>query len=296
MKSKSFGTIEIVNETPIKTGNELFDEWFSRDGGIIPGSIIFVTGNSGAGKTTLMLNLMNWLKGYKSSFYSREMSLSSVKQQVAGLDFDNPDATFAEESSCPHIDDYLKELDVVKPSFVIVDSLQAIAEQDYPEMGVEKASIIVRNLLEKWCKANNATLFLIGHNTKDNEFAGKNTNMQMVDAHMVLEYDKKTDLRRIYWGKKNRKGPMGEINYRIQNGNIEFYKNSEGVDFTEEFMNMVSAYLKKVNSSPDKLKEFKKEVNNMSDEVYEKHEGEQYPYMMEFLPRLYKMLCNHGLD
>lgn len=296
MKSKSFGSIEIVNETPIKTGNQLFDQWFSRDGGIVPGSIIFVTGNSGAGKTTLMLNLMNWLKEYKSSLYSREMSLSSVKQQVAGLDFQNPNATFAEEATCPHIDDYLEELDVTKPSFVIVDSLQAIAEQDFPEMGVEKASILVRNKIEKWCKANNATLFLIGHNTKDNEFAGKNTNMQMVDAHMVLEYDKKTDLRRIYWGKKNRKGPMGELNYRIENGNIIFYHNTQGVDFVDDFQVMVTGYLKKLDSNSEKVKGFKKELNKMSDDIYEKHDGEQYPYMMELLPKFYKLLRHYGLD
>lgn len=296
MKSKSFGTIEIVNDVTVKTGITLFDEWFSRDGGIVPGSIIFVTGNSGAGKTTLMLNLMNWLKDCRSSLYSREMSLSAVKLQVQGLEFDNPNASFADYNDCSTIEDYIKELDSVKPSFVIVDSLQAIAEQDYPEMGVEKSSVMVRNMIEKWCKANNATLFLIGHNTKDNEFAGKNTNMQMVDAHMVLEYDQKTDIRRMYWGKKNRKGPMGELNYRIESGNIVFYKNTEAPDFTDHFQMMVTSYLKKMDANSENIKAFKKELNKMSNEIFEKHEGEQYPYLMEFLPRFYKLLNHYGMN
>jgi predicted ATP-dependent serine protease len=295
MKSKSFGTIEIVNDVTVKTGNRMFDEWFSRDGGIVPGSIVFVTGNSGAGKTTLMLNLMNWLKGHKSSLYSREMSLGAVKQQVQGLEFDNPNASFADHNDCSNVEEYIKELDAVKPSFVIVDSLQAIAEQDYPEIGVEKASVMVRNMIEKWCKANNATLFLIGHNTKDNEFAGKNTNMQMVDAHMVLEYDKKTGIRKIYWGKKNRKGPMGELNYTIENGNIEFYKNTEEVSFIEDFQVFATSYLKKFDQGSENFKNFKKEMNKMSTEVYEKYEGNEYQYMMEFLPRFYKMLSHYDL-
>lgn len=295
MKSKSFNTIQIVNDETVKTGNRMFDEWFSRDGGIVPGSIIFVTGNSGAGKTTLMLNLMNWLKGHVSSFYSREMGLGAIKHQVQGLEFDNPNASFADHNDCPHIEDYIKELESLKPSFVIVDSLQAIAEQDYPEMGVEKASVMVRNMIEKWCKANNATLFLIGHNTKDNEFAGKNTNMQMVDAHMVLEYDKKTGIRKIYWGKKNRKGPMGELNYKIENGNIEFYKNTEEVNFTDDFQGFVSSYLKKFDQGSEEFKNFKKEMNRMSSEVFDKYEGNEYQYMMEFLPRFYKLLSNYEL-
>jgi predicted ATP-dependent serine protease len=92
MKSKSFGDIKVVNEKTIMTGNQMFDKWFSKDGGIVPGSIIFVTGTSGAGKTTLMINLMNWLKNNKSSFYSREMSISSLKQQVKDYNFKNNNA------------------------------------------------------------------------------------------------------------------------------------------------------------------------------------------------------------
>lgn len=296
MKSKSFDTIEIVNEKTIKTGNELFDNWFSRDGGIVPGSIIFVTGNSGAGKTTLMFNLMNWLKNHKSSFYSREMVLSSVKQQVKGLEFDNKNASFVDETDCPHIDDYLKELDQLKPDFVIVDSLQAIAAQDYPEIGLDKASVMVRQMLEKWCKANNATLFLIGHNTKDNDFAGKNTNMQMVDAHMVLEFDKTTGIRRIYWGQKNRKGPMGQLFYSIEGGKINFYNENEEFNFMTDFQEFVKNYIKKFDKNCPNVKGFKKEVDGMSTEVFEKHNENEYQYMMEYLPRFYKILHRFNLD
>jgi hypothetical protein len=77
--------------------------------------------------------------------------------------------------------------------------------------------------LTSYIKKRKGVLFIIGHNTKAGEFAGANENMQMVDAHMVLEYDKKTGIRKIYWGQKNRKGPMGTLYYEIKDGKILYF-------------------------------------------------------------------------
>jgi predicted ATP-dependent serine protease len=305
MKSKSFGEIKVVNERTILTGNKLFDQWFSKDGGIVPGSKIFVTGTSGAGKTTLMVNIMNWLKNHKSSFYSREMSISSLKQQIKDYEFNNPNAYFVDDEDCPNLKDYLNELDMLKPEFVIVDSLQAIASADYPEMSEEKGSILVREILTKWCKENNATLFLIGHNTKDNEFAGKNTNMQMVDAHMVLEYDKKTETRIIYWGKKNRKGPMGKLFYKINDGSIEFYNNQESpidnssnfeVSFSNEFEIFLKEFLNKLEKKNNSINQIRKEINRASDTIYDKFNGNKNEYMINLMSAIYKIMNKNGVN
>jgi hypothetical protein len=68
---------------------------------------------------------------------------------------------------------------------------------------------------------------LIGHNTKDGNFAGRNTLIQMMDAHIVMEHDKKEDSRKIYWGQKNRKGPMGMLYYAFGKDEIEFKTEEE---------------------------------------------------------------------
>lgn len=300
MKSKSFTEINSAVENNILTGNELFDNWFSKDGGIVPGSIIFVTGTSGAGKTTLMVNLMNWLQNHKSSLYSREMSIGSLKQQVKDYNFKNNNAYFADDENCPNLDDYLEELDIIKPDFVIVDSLQAIALADYPEIGEEKASVIVRQKLEKWCKFNNSTLFLIGHNTKDNEFAGKNTNMQMVDAHMVLEYDKKTETRRMFWGKKNRKGPMGELFYKIENGEIKFFKSNptyviQTMSFTDEFQKFIQTFVNNLNLDPEIISKIKNDLNNKSNEIYKNNQDNNDIYMRNLMPEIYNVFRKYDL-
>ena len=299
MKSKSFNQINIVCGENIKTGNVLFDKWFSTDGGIVPGSRIFITGTSGAGKTTLMINLMNWLQNHKSSLYSREMSISSLKQQVKNYNFKNNNAYFVDDEDCPNLDDYLNEIDIIKPEFVIVDSLQAIASADYPEMGEEKASVIVRQKLEKWCKENNSTLFLIGHNNKDNEFAGKNTNMQMVDAHMVLEYDQKTGTRRIFWGKKNRKGPLGELFYSIDNGEIKFSNSNpnyslESMDFFVEFQKFIQTFVNNIKAEPEVISNVKKDLNNTSNEIYKTNKEDKDIYMTKLMPEIYGIFKKYG--
>ena len=232
-----------------------------------------------------MVNLMNWLKGYKLSLYSREMSIGSIKDQMSGYKFNNPTAYFVDETDCSNLDEYFKELEAVKPEFVIVDSLQAIAIADFPEMGEEKASIIVRQKLEQWCRLNGATLFLIGHNTKDNEFAGKNTNMQMVDAHMVLEYDQKTETRKIFWGKKNRKGPMEKLYYTINN-----------VSFYSDFEKFVKGYVSKLNKNDENFKIFKKELNTLSNKIYSECHGSERQYLINFMPSFYILVEKYNLD
>lgn len=299
MRSKSFNQINLAIQNNILTGNKLFDNWFSRDGGIVPGSIIFVTGTSGAGKTTLMVNLMNWLQNHKSSLYSREMSISSLKQQVKDYNFKNNNAFFVDDEECPHINDYFSELENIKPEFVIVDSLQAIALADYPDIGEEKASVIVRQKLEKWCKANGSTLFLIGHNTKDNEFAGKNTNMQMVDAHMVLEYDKKSETRKIFWGKKNRKGPMGELFYTIDNGEIKFFESNpnysiDDMSFTDEFQKFIQTFVNNLKLNSDVLSQLKNDLNKKSIEIYKNNKEDNNLYMTKLMPELYNIFKKYG--
>ncbi len=294
MKSRTFNQIETEVNNSIFTGNKLFDEWFSKDGGIVKGTLVLVTGTSGAGKTTLMINLMNWLKDYKSSFYSKEMTIKSIKHQVGGYHFNNPNAFFTDENDCPTLTQYIEELDKLKPDFVIVDSLQSVAlDLDLSE---DKASTKVREILTKWCKDNNATLFLIGHNTKDGEFAGKNTNMQMVDAHMVMEFDPKLNIRKMYWGKKNRKGPMGELFYTINNGSIEFYKNTEKKDFYLEYGTFIKSYLSSIDDTTENYKQFELECTRLSKSIYKSCNGNNSIYLIEFMPKFYSLLCKYQLN
>lgn len=272
IKSKKFNSVVCQNEMTIKTKNKKFDKWFSKDGGIVKGSSVFVTGTSGAGKTTLMVNLMNWLNIQVSSMYSREMISGNVKEQTRNIKLNHENAYIADSTTHENFEDYLKEIYVLKPNVIIIDSLQAIALEDYPNMSEEDSCNFVVSQLRKYVTENNAILFLIGHNTKDGQFAGRNTIMQFMDAHIEMVHHKKEDYRTISWGQKNRKGPLGTLYYIFGENSIEFFdeeewelrNNGNETYISDLLANTLSNYFLKGNKSKLFKKTYNEELKKIS--------------------------------
>ncbi len=282
-RSFLYEDVKVFNTPTLKTNKKLFDDWFSADGGIVFGSAIYVSGTSGAGKTTLMVNLMKWLAPNKTSMYLREMEGRNVKYQTRNIKMPKGSAYFSDANTCPTFEDYMDELESLKPTVVIVDSLQVIAKEDYAiqsKMTEDEANYHIIKTLREWSSKNNAILFLIGHNTKDGNFAGRNTLIQMMDAHIVMEHDKKEDCRKIYWGQKNRKGPMGMLYYVFGKDEIEFKTEEEWNSKSSKlnYLDIIIKQTEKFVESLDKtnpqvklfLKEWKtsmKQINKIEDDI-----------------------------
>lgn len=226
-KYETFNSIKTLNEPVIYTGDDKLDSWWSSKGGIVVGSAIFMTGTSGAGKTTFSVFLAKLLNQHKTSLYSREMHRSQVKEQTERLNMNHDNLFISDTETCPTFEDYMKVLDELKPKFVFIDSLQVITLEDQPEENQEKAQYDVIKALRDWTRENNAILFVIGHNKKDGEFRGANTIMQMFDAHIEMIHHKKENFRTIAWGQKNRKGPLKEMYYEFAKDSIMFYSKEE---------------------------------------------------------------------
>lgn len=258
-----FSEIESNSDERIMTGNVKFDSWFSRFGGMVCKSVVFVTGTSGAGKTTTMVNLMEWCKGVESDFYARESDLDEIKDQIKPFTVTNEKACFSDANIFPHFNDFMKHIEETQPKIVIVDSLQAIAKADFSDMGEDAGVDYVRMTLTSYIKKRKGVLFIIGHNTKAGEFAGANENMQMVDAHMVLEYEKKTGIRKIYWGQKNRKGPMGTLYYEIKDGKILYFLPEE-YEAVEELGNKNNSKAVEILDHKKMYKKFVEQFKNHS--------------------------------
>ena len=249
------------------TGRKQFDKWFSNFGGIILGCSNYVSGSSGGGKTTLMANIMVWLDGVVSAMYSREMTKKRLLTQVRDLKF-HDNAYIADAEDCPTFDDFMKEINELKPKIVIVDSLQVVAKEDYfmkGIMGEDEACYKIIKQLRDYVNKNNAVLFLVGHNTKDGDFAGKNTIMQMMDSHIDIVFDKVTKTRTVGWGQKNRNGAMTSIPFDIKDSQIVFDAEeikSEDYNAFEEALFFVESifsnetFLRK--ATEEQKKEFKK--------------------------------------
>ncbi len=266
-KGLNFNEIPDIVDPTIQTGQEKFDNFCSGDFGQVLGTIYFLTGNSGAGKTTLMINLMQWYQDYTTSMYLREMRASRIIKQTRGV-LNNPKALISDKTTISTFNEYMDYLNEIKPTVVMVDSMQCIANEDYQNISFESACDDVRIRLTKWAQENNAIVFLIGHNTKEGEFAGKNTHMQMVDAHLVMEYDEKTQVRKMYFGKKNRNGKVGvPLFYEIHDGKIVFFTEEEYYEKLNPnvtkvpFVDAVTKLLKLYESAGNKNPEFASELS-----------------------------------
>ena len=301
-RSININKVKPVIEPTLKIGVDKFDKWFSKDGGVVIGSAIYVTGSSGAGKTTLMINLMKWLGSVKTSMYLKEMSKESTREQTSNIVFNHDNAFVSDEENCPTFDDYMEELEILKPKVIIIDSLQAIAQMDYADISEDSACNKIVARLRKYITKNNAILFLIGHVTKDDTFAGRNTIMQYMDAHMELIFHKKEKYRTISWGQKNRKGPMGTLYYTFGKEGIEFYtegewsiKNSEGRNLSSEVLKTIQDYLDTIDKKNIKHSEFKSEYNKRSNEIHKNYSDNELAYTMKLIELTQELTTKYSL-
>jgi predicted ATP-dependent serine protease len=303
LRSKLYEEVVVFSEPTLLTNISTFDSWFSADKGIVQGSAIYVSGTSGAGKTTLMVNLMKWLSPSITSMYLREMEGRNVKYQTRNIEMPKGTAYFADINNCKDFGAYMEELELLQPKVVIVDSLQAIAKEDFPEMGENEACYYIIKTLREFCSRNNSTLFLIGHNTKDGNFAGGNTIIQMMDAHIVMEHDKKEDCRKIYWGQKNRKGPMGLLYYEFSKEGISFlsvdeYEAKNATEEDKSYLNFVinntEMFIDKIDkNNPNRklfVKEYKMGVKNIENIV------DDAEYVSSYTKMVFELLFKFGLS
>lgn len=226
LKSKTYTEISYKKEPVLKTGDETLDNFLSNDKGFVLGSSIFLTGTSGAGKTTFAFTLQKLLKDYRTSLYSREMSASSVKQQMKRYELNHANAYIADKEMCPTIQDYINEIDILKPKAIIIDSLQVILKEDCANQPVETAGFETIQVLRDWAEKNSAILIMVGHVNKDGGFEGKNTIKHMFDAHLEMIFDEKNNTRTISFS-KNRKGDLGKLFYSFGKEKIEFFTEKE---------------------------------------------------------------------
>ena len=227
VKSKNYSAVKIKNEPVLRTGNVVLDDFISNDSGFVIGSSIFLTGTSGAGKTTLAYTLQKVFENHVTSLYSREMSASAVADQMKRYAISHNNAYIADKDSHPTLINYIEELEILKPKVVIVDSLQVLMKEDYADMSAEKSGYLIIQMLREWTEKNDAVLIVVGHVNKDGEFEGKNTIKHMFDAHLEMIFDKKKQTRTLSWS-KNRKGSTADMLYYIfGEETIEFFTENQ---------------------------------------------------------------------
>ncbi len=179
-------------------------------GGIVPGSLILISGEPGIGKTTLLSQVAALIaeRGDTVLYVSAEESAQQVKLRAQRLGHIPKTLYILSETN---LDRALQHIEKMKPALVIVDSIQSV----YLEALTSAAGSVsqVREgaaVLMRLAKEQHIPTFLVGHVTKTGAIAGPRVLEHIVDAVLYLEGDRFHQYR-LLRGVKNRFGSTFEV-------------------------------------------------------------------------------------
>ena len=179
-------------------------------GGLVPGSVILVGGNPGAGKSTVLLQILcNLSSTGKSALYvTGEESLQQVGMRANRLNLPQKHLKIFAETNVEKICHAAKEH---KPEIFVVDSIQVMHSSEVPSApgSVSQVRESAAYLIQ-YAKQTNTVLILVVHVTKEGHLAGPKVLENMIDCFVMLEGGGDTKYR-ILRGQKNRFGAVNEI-------------------------------------------------------------------------------------
>ncbi|MBM4447918.1 MAG: DNA repair protein RadA [Chloroflexi bacterium] len=179
-------------------------------GGLVPGSMVLISGDPGIGKSTLLLQASAALaKDLGTAVYvSGEETQHQIKLRAERLGITGEGLYLLAETDLGIIID---QLDQLSPGLVVLDSIQTI---HLPELGSTPGSVAqVRECtqqLMRWAKQNTVPVFIAGHVTKDGTIAGPRILEHIVDVVLYFEGDPFSAYR-LLRGVKNRFGSTNEV-------------------------------------------------------------------------------------
>jgi len=184
---------------------------FSRvlGGGIVPGSVLLLSGEPGIGKSTLVLSLADDIGARGIVLYaSGEESPEQIGGRAERMGLKNPNIRITSETVAENIVAGMEDL---KPVLTIVDSIQttrllsADGEPGSPTHVRGSTAILVET-----AKRIGSPLVIIGQVTKEGSIAGPKLLEHLVDVVLNLEGDSNGTLRVLRAG-KNRFGSTNDV-------------------------------------------------------------------------------------
>lgn len=178
-------------------------------GGVVKGSLILISGEPGIGKSTILLQICEYLgQNLKILYVSGEESARQIKLRAARLGVSSPNLMILTETDVQYV---IEEIRSEKPDLVMIDSIQTM---NYTDLSSSPGSVTqVRectNAMMRCAKSLDIPILVVGHVNKDGAIAGPKVLEHIVDAVLYFEGDRQMTYR-ILRAVKNRYGSTNEI-------------------------------------------------------------------------------------
>ena len=178
-------------------------------GGLVKGSLVLLGGEPGIGKSTLILQICDKVKGEGKVLYvSGEESAEQIKMRADRLGINNDDILFLGETDIDIVNQAIID---INPKLVIIDSIQTMYSEEITAAAGSVSQVReITSQVMRVCKSRAITTIIIGHVTKEGNIAGPRVLEHMVDCVLYLEGERYFTYR-ILRGVKNRFGSTNEI-------------------------------------------------------------------------------------
>lgn len=205
-RAKRLSEIEGGDEIRFSTGMEELDRVLG--GGAVRGSLVLVGGAPGIGKSTLLLQICQYICRTQSVLYaSGEESEKQLKMRAQRLQINSEKLMVLSETSMDEITAAAVEF---APEVLIIDSIQTLSLADNTSApgSISQVKDCTMRLMQL-SKQSGITVFVVGHINKDGAIAGPKVLEHMVDCVMYFEGDRNTAYR-LLRAAKNRFGSTNE--------------------------------------------------------------------------------------
>ena len=205
--AQTVGEIDVDDEIRFKTGMEELDRVLG--GGIVKGSLVLLSGDPGIGKSTILLQICEFLgKNLRILYVSGEESARQIKLRANRLKVSTVNLYIMCQTDVESIVEYIKS---DKPDLVIVDSIQTMCVSEISSSPGSVTQVRESTNLYMHCaKSLGIPTILVGHVNKDGNIAGPKVLEHIVDCVLYFEGERHLSYR-ILRAVKNRFGSTNEI-------------------------------------------------------------------------------------
>ncbi len=199
--------LDVTEEIRFSTGLAELDRVLG--GGAVRGSLVLVGGAPGIGKSTLLLQICQYIgRDNRVLYVTGEESERQLKMRAVRLGVDSGNLLVLSETN---LGDIIETTEDVKPEVLIIDSIQTLYSEELTSAPGSVGQVKECTMqLMRIAKSSSVTVFVIGHVNKEGAIAGPKVLEHMVDCVLYFEGEPSANYR-VLRAAKNRFGSTNEI-------------------------------------------------------------------------------------